>query len=126
MIHLDANLIIGAGDATDMHHDTARLVLSGPGPFAASSVAWMEFVSRPMPSVQSDAARNLLRGGILPFDDATAGLAGELYYRTGSKRRTQLDSMIAATAMQAGAELATVNADDFAPFVPHGLKLFKW
>ena len=39
MIHLDTNLIIGAIDASDLHHPAARRVLSGPGPFAASAVA---------------------------------------------------------------------------------------
>jgi|GEM_PF-1930489 len=32
--------------------------------------------------------------------------------------------MIAATAIVAGAALATVNGDDFAAFVPHGLKRY--
>jgi predicted nucleic acid-binding protein len=48
-----------------------------------------------------------------------------LDHRTGSKRRTRLDAMIAATAITAGAELATVNADDFEGFVPHGLRLVR-
>ena len=46
-------------------------------------------------------------------------LAGQLYHLTGSKRRTRLDTMIAASAILAGTELATVNAADFAPFVPY-------
>ena len=68
----------------------------------------------------------MLQSGILPFEEATAALAGELFFRTGSKRRTRLDSMIAATAILAGAELATVNREDFEPFVPHGLMLLVW
>ncbi len=126
MIHLDTNLIIGAGDATDAHHAIAHRVLSGPGPFAASAVAWMEFSSQPLPPLLWEASRNLLTGGILPFDESVAVLAGRLFYLTGSKRRTRLDTIIAATAILAGAELATVNPDDFQPFVPHGLKLLGW
>lgn len=126
MTHLDTNLLIGSGDATDLHHTTARRVLSGPGPFAASAVAWMEFASRPMPALQMDAVRHLLRGGILSFDESAAALAGELFFRAGSKRRTRLDAMIAATAILVGAELATVNPEDFEPFVPFGLKLFSF
>jgi len=123
MIHLDTNLIIGAGDATDAHHATAHRVLSGPGPFAASAVAWMEFSSQPLPPLLLEASRNLPTGGILPFDEAAAALAGDLFFQTGSKRRTRLDTMIAATAILAGAELATVNPEDFDPFLAHGLKL---
>ena len=123
MIHLDTNLLIGAIDTADEHHPTARRVLAGRGPFACSSVTWMEFHSQPLPPVLNDASRGMLTGGIVPFDEATAVLAGDLYYATGSKRRTRLDTMIAATSILAGAELATVNPDDFQAFLVHGLKL---
>jgi len=126
MIHLDTNLIIGVIDASDLHHPAARRVLSGPGPFAASAVAWMEFASVPLPSLALEAARHLLTAGIVPFGEEAALLAGQLFYETGASRRTRLDTMIAATAILAGAELATVNAEDFRPFVPHGLKLFDF
>lgn len=67
----------------------------------------------------------MLQGGIVPFDEAAAVLAGRLFFKTGSKRKNRLDTMIAATAILAGAELATVNQEDFAIFVPHGLKLLS-
>ena len=124
MIHLDTNLLIGAGDTADEHYLTARRVLAGAGPFGCSAVAWTEFHSQPLPPVLHAATRGLLTGGILPFDEATAVLAGELYHLTGSKRRTRLDTMIAATAILAGAELATVDPDDFKVFLAHGLNLF--
>lgn len=123
MIHLDTNVLIAAGDALNVHHQAARNFLSAPGVFAASTVVWMEFVSKPLPPVLVEAARHLLKGGLLPFDEETAVLAGELYFRAGSRRRTRMDSMIAATAIRSGAELATTNRDDFAPFLPLGLKL---
>ncbi len=124
MIHLDANLLIGFVYRSDVHHGTASRIISGPGPFGTSSVAWMELHSKPVHPRDSKAVMALLAGGITPFDEATATLAGELFHLTGSKRRTRLDTMIAATAIVAGVELATVNGDDFAAFVPHGLKLF--
>lgn len=124
MIHLDTNLLIALIHRFDVHHATATRMIAGPGPFATSSVAWMEFHSRPVHPRDIAASKSLLNGGIAPFDEAAATLAGDLYHLTRSKRRTRLDTMIAATAIVAGAELATVNADDFAAFVPHGLKLF--
>lgn len=123
MIHLDANLLIGAEDETDEQHPTARRVLAQSGPFACSAVAWMELQSQPAPRALREAIRGILTGGILPFDEPSAALAGELFHFTGSKRRTRLDAMIAATAILSGAELATANPDDFLAFVPHGLKL---
>lgn len=123
MIHLDANLLVALVSRFDVHHGTAARIISGPGPFGTSSVAWMEFLSRPVHPRDSFALKSLLNGGVAFFDETTATLAGELYHLTGSKRRTRLDTMIAATAINAGAELATVNEDDFAAFVPHGLRL---
>jgi len=126
MIHLDTNLLIGALDGSDGQHQFARQVLARPGPFFCSAVAWMEFQSHLLPPSLSEIAHGILTGGILPFDTAAANLAGQLFLATGSKRRTRLDTMIAATAILSGAELATANPDDFLPFVAHGLKLFAF
>ncbi len=123
MIHLDTNLLIAASDRDDPHVPAFQRVLSMKRTLLASSCAWTEFLSRPLDAQTERLLRQILRGGILPFDEATAALAGHLFYQTGSKRRNRLDTMIAATAILAGADLATVNPDDFAAFVPHGLKL---
>jgi predicted nucleic acid-binding protein len=123
MIHLDTNLLIGVEDPTDPHHLTACEVFAQPDTFACSSVAWMELLSTPDTSALREAMKELLSGGIVPFDEAAASLAGELFHLTRSKRRTRLDTMIAASAILSGAELATTNPADFEPFVPHGLKL---
>lgn len=123
MIHLDANLLIALIKKFDVHHSTACRVIAGNGPFGCSSVAWMELHSKPVHPRDTAALKNLLNAGISPLDEACAALSGEIYHLTGSKRRTRLDTIIAATAILTGSELATVNAGDFAPFVPHGLKL---
>ena len=123
MIHLDANLLIALIKKSDVHHPAAARVIAGPGPFGCSSVAWMELHSKPVHHRDTVALKTLLNAGVFPLDEACAALAGEIYHRTGSKRRTRLDTMVAAAAIHAGAELATVNAGDFEPFVPHGLKL---
>ncbi len=65
----------------------------------------------------------LLGSRILPFTKADAEFAGQLFQAPGVKRAQRLDTMIAATAILEGAELATVNVSDFAPFIPFGLKL---
>ncbi len=123
MIHLDASLLIALIKKSDVHHPAAARVIGGPGPFGCSSVAWMELHSKPVHPRDTAALKSLLNAGISPLDEACATLAAEMYHRTGSKRRTRLDTIIAATAILTGAELATVNAGDFGPFVPHGLKL---
>ncbi len=123
MIHLDANLLIAIIKISDPHHPTAGRIIAGPGPFGCSSIAWMELHSKPVHPRDTAALKTLLNAGISPLDEASASLAGEIYHRTGSNRRTRLDAIIAAIAIHAGAELATVNVGDFEPFRPHGLKL---
>lgn len=123
MTHLDTNLLIALLKDSDTHRVPAKRVIGEGGPFGCSSVVWMELHSRPVHPWDTAALKAILHAGIIPFDEATASLAGELYHRTGSKRRTRMDTMIAATAILASAELATVNADDFESFVPHGLKI---
>ncbi len=125
MIHLDTNLLIAIVRPDDLHHSVAASVLSSTGPFGCSSIAWMELRSKPLHSHDLLALGALLSGGVDSFDQSSADLAGQLYHQTSSKRRNRLDTMIAAAAILAGAELATVNPEDFAPFVPHGLKLLS-
>ena len=126
MIHLDTNLLIAASDKGDPHAPSFQRLIGLRRSLGTSACAWAEFHSRPIEVQTERLIRQMLQSGILPFDEATAALAGELFFRTGSKRRTRLDSMIAATAILAGAELATANREDFEPFVPHGLKLLVW
>lgn len=123
MIHFDTHLLIALIRPDHLHHSLATSVLSFTGPYGGSSIAWMELRSKPVHDHDVLALQALLTGDVNAFDQSTANLAGELYHLTGSKRRTRLGSMIAATAILAGAELATVNPEDFQPFEPHGLKL---
>jgi predicted nucleic acid-binding protein len=123
MIHLDANLLIALIRPQDAHHPAASRMIAASGPFGCSAIAWMEFHSKPVHATDQAALKAILSGGIVPFDKAAASLAGRLFHLTGARRRTRLDTMIAATAIRAGAALATTNAADFEPFLDHGLKL---
>ena len=123
MIHLDTNLLIAISDPSDPHADKADALIVPSGVFATSAVSWMEFLSRPVELQHMKVVQRILSGGIIPFDEAPAALAGEIFHRTGARRRTRMDVMIAATAIHSGAELATTNPADFQPFLPFGLKL---
>ena len=90
---------------------------------AASSIAWMEFVSGPVSAPAIESIRHTLGDRILAFTSAEAELAATLFNAVGRGRALRYDCMIAATAIVAGAELATRNVADFRLFVPHGLVL---
>ena len=68
-------------------------------------------------------SRAAIGGLILPVDEAVAERAADIFNRAGRRRNRRTDSLIAATAIVAGAELASFNAEDFVPFTAHGLKL---
>ncbi|MFN0130206.1 MAG: PIN domain-containing protein [Verrucomicrobiales bacterium] len=84
--------------------------------------AWFEFICGPLSLEQEETARAFL-ADILPFTETEAKEAARLLNAVGRRRPLRVDAMIAATAMAAGASLATSNREDFAPFLPHGLEL---
>jgi predicted nucleic acid-binding protein len=84
--------------------------------------AWYEFLSGPVTGPQVDAMRAFL-DQIIPFDQPQALEAAHLFNAAGRKRSLRVDATIPATALVAGAHLATNNRADFDAFMPHGLRL---
>jgi predicted nucleic acid-binding protein len=124
MIHLDTNLLIALADEGDLHREIAlHLMETCTTAVAVSALAWWEFECGPITPEGLLLVRRLLLGGIVPFQESQAQEAARLFNAAGRARRLKFDSLIAATAILAGAELATANPDDFEPFVAHGLKL---
>jgi predicted nucleic acid-binding protein len=106
-------------------HESARLIewyQSGQVLLSAAP-SWYEFLCGPVTEAQISVARAFLSGGISGFAEAEATEAARLFNAVGRVRRLRVNAMIAATAIVAGARLATSNVEDFEPFVPHGLKL---
>jgi predicted nucleic acid-binding protein len=60
---------------------------------------------------------------IVDFSEVQAIEAARLFNAVGRQRRLRVDAMVAATAIVAGAALATGNRADFDPFVAYGLRL---
>ena len=114
MIHLDTNDLIGLpvqGSA----------VAAGES-LAASAIAWTEFLNGPVTPLEVGRAEAVLQSRIIPFGQGEAALAAELFNQTGRRRGSRFDCLIAATAILAQAEVATVNQSDFKVFVAHRLK----
>lgn len=123
MIHLDTNYLIGLpvkGSAVAL--DVDGWLAAGES-LAASAIAWTEFLNGPVTPLAISRAEAVLQSRIIPFGQAEAVLAADLFNKTGRRRGSRFDCLIAATAILAQAEVATVNQSDFKVFVPHGLNL---
>src|SRR5437667_9039647 len=123
MIHLDTNYLIGLlvkGSAEALEVDGW---LAAGELLAASAIAWTEFLNGPVTLLEVSLAEAVLQSRIIPFGQAEAALAAELFNRTGRRRGSRFDCLIASTAIRAQAQVATINQSDFKVFVPHGLKL---
>jgi predicted nucleic acid-binding protein len=123
MICLDTNYLIrgllkGAPESAKLiqWYQSGEVLLS-------AAPAWYEFLCGPVTEPQVNGIRAFLSGGISAFEELQATEAARLFNRIGRIRRLRIDAMIAATAVVAGASLATSNTEDFKVFLPHGLKL---
>ena len=122
MIHLDTNVLIALPVLARRRHQLARRIGEGE-PVATSSLAWFEYACGPVAESEKELVRAAIGGRILEVDESVAERAAALFNVGGRRRSLRTDSLIAATAMLAGAELATYNAGDFALFTAHGLRL---
>src|SRR5439155_9243056 len=123
MIHLDTNYLIGLALAGSPAAQRVDQWLAAGESLAASALAWTEFLNEPVQPQEIALVESIVEVRVVPFDKATAVLAAELFNKTGRRRGSRFDCLIAATAILAQAELATENNTDFTSFMAHGLKL---
>ena len=122
MICLDTNYLI-RGLVKGSAEEAALLAWARDGvPLIASAVVWYEFVCGPVTPSQIATMRAFL-SEIVSIHERQAEEAARLFNAVGRKRSLRVDATIAASAILAGAVLATDNQTDFKPFVPCGLKL---
>jgi len=122
MIHLDTNVLIALPLLARQRHALTLRIGKGEQ-VATSSLAWFEYVCGPVAESEQHLVRAAIGAQILDVDEAIAERAAALFNHAGRTRSLRTDSLIAAAAILAGAELATCNAQDFAPFTAHGLTL---
>ncbi len=122
-IHLDTNYLIyyaGGGDA-HVIASVDQWLLEGRA-LHISAMAWAEFQCGPLTPEENEIARDLIHS-VVPVTVEMATEAGQLFQKTGRRSRSLPDCIIAATALRDGASVASVNKDDFKPFLAHGLTL---
>ena len=123
MIHLDTNFLIGLVTSPSPLKSQAITWFNAGETLAISAIAWSEFLNGPASDDEINDGFGMVEGRIIPFGVREAERAAELYNLTGRKRATQTDCFIAASALCAGASMASLNRKDFARFVPAGLIL---
>lgn len=121
MICLDTNyLILGLVAGSAESQQLTTWVASGER-LVAPTLVWFEFLRGPVTDAQVRTMRAFVRE-LVPFDEAQAIAAADLFNAAARKRSTRVDAMIAATAIVADAALATNNTVDFLPFQDLGLR----
>ena len=86
------------------------------------ALAWAEFLCGPVSAEGVNAALDLIQEPV-PFGAGEASLAARLFNDSGRRKGSLLDCMIAATAIESSAALATANQEDFRRLTALGLKL---
>jgi predicted nucleic acid-binding protein len=122
LTHLDTSFLIKALVPGTPEDRRLRLWIRQGAVIAMSSIGWAEFLCGPVSDVDRQRARKVV-GMPLALVEAEAERAAELFNVAGRRRGSLADCLIAATALKAGATLATGNAADFKPFEGEGLKV---
>lgn len=123
-IHLDTSFLIRGLVASSPEAVALRSWLLDRRHLAISTYAWAEFLCGPLTADQHAMARRLAHT-LVPLGADAASEAARLFNHAGRRRGSFADCVIGATAIVAGAELATANPADFERFVAAGLALAK-
>ncbi len=122
MIHLDTSFLIRALAEGTPQDGSLRAWLAAGEALGMSAVAWAEFLCGPVEAENLQLVDRLVPDRVA-FGEAEATLAARLFNESGRRRGSLADCMIAASAIRAGAALATENPKDFRRFEPAGLSL---
>ena len=122
MIHLDTNyLVLAAVPGSTQAAQVEAWLLAGED-LRTSAMAWAEFKCGPLdPADEATVSR--LVGQPEPVTVADAVQAADLFNRSGRRRGSLADCLIAAVALRFGAAVATENRADLSPFAGGGLSV---
>lgn len=123
MKHLDTNVLIELTDNESINRPRIRRRIADGEKFACSAISWSEYCNGPFSEPQKQFLLQIIDQTIIPFDREQAELAADLFNKTGRKRSSKSDCMIAASAIHHNAPISTNNLKDFQNFIPHGLLL---
>lgn len=120
MIHLDTSFLIRGSVSGSPEDRALRGWVGIQESLGVSTVAWAEFLCGPY----ERSSLEFLIGVIdryVDFTSAHAEIAARLFNQSGRRRGSQMDCMIAATAIAEKAPIATADSRDFRRFEAEGL-----
>lgn len=123
-IHLDTSFLVRALDPSSPESSSLLDWLAARRPIAVSALAWSEFLCGPLKDDDARLARVLVQRHF-PVGIEEASEAARLFNHGGRRRHSLPDCVIAATAILAGAALATSNPGEFERFIRAGLVLAR-
>jgi predicted nucleic acid-binding protein len=121
-IHLDTSFLIRAlvpGSAADRQ---LRQWLQKSCRLAMVTIAWTEFLCGPLKPGDHELAERIITERIA-YSEQDALRAAEFFNKSGRRRGSMIDCVVAAAACGRSAALATLNLDDFQRFEGLGLRL---
>ncbi len=112
-LHLDTNCLIDVLLGKNKTTTLLKARLRSGWSCATSALAWHEFVCGPLLVEQKQDVWDMLEGRILPIDYEIAELAANIFNKSGRRKGSKPDCIIAATAIHHNAKLLTWNKKDF-------------
>jgi predicted nucleic acid-binding protein len=123
MIHLDTNYLIGLLVRGSVPAADVDKWLTACESMATSAVAWSEFLNGPVAPVEINRVEAVIQSRIIPFGQPEAVLASDLFNRTGRRRGSRFDCLIAATAILANAGVANGQPIGFQSVPPSRIEI---
>lgn len=125
-LHFDTNELINISSTTSDLGEKMLPWLKQGNIAAISTITWSEFCNGPIPLAKKQLIEQILGDNIIEFTQPMAETASFLFNKTGRRRSSHSDCMIAATAIISDASLCTQNIKDFERFIPFGLHLHSF
>lgn len=122
MIYLDTSYLILALRAGTSEERKVRDWVTTGEILCMSTVAWTEFLCGPLNPSELALASEIV-GPSRDFTTEHAAGAAELFNKTGRRRGSLIDCMIAAVALIDRIPIATANVSDFRRFEDFGLRM---
>ena len=120
MIHLDTSFLIRGSVSGSTEDRALRGWVGAQEALGLSTIAWAEFLCGPYERSSLEFLINVIDRHV-DFTSAHAEIAAHLFNQSGRRRGSQMDCMIAATAIAENAPIATTNERDFRQFESEGL-----